>query len=107
MAVSPADHRFAPLSRKFQNASVLLAWPHAVYFQSVDRPTVAGKQFRDRNCLRSRFPGNERMVQGDQATASRESFKQFVVSSTPRSRLNSNVRFLDFTLRHATHSQVK
>ncbi len=52
-------------------------------------------------------PGDERMVQDDQAAAGGEGFKQFVVASTPRSRLNSSVRFLDFTLGQVTHSQMK
>ena len=47
------------------------------------------------------------MIQDDQAAASRERFEQFVVAFTPRCRLNSSVRFLDFTLRHVTQSQVK
>src|SRR5579863_7198386 len=107
MAVSSADHRLAPLAGKFQDVIVLLAWPHAVHLQSMNRPAVAGEQVRDRNCPRSRSPGDERMIQNDEAAAGSEGFKQFVVASAPRSRLNSSVRFLDFTLRHVTYSQVK
>ena len=47
------------------------------------------------------------MVQDDQAAAGGEGFKQFVVASTPRGRLNSSVRFVDSTLGQSTHSQVK
>src|ERR1700728_752054 len=107
MAVSPADHRFPPLPGKFQDAIVLLARPHPVDFQSMNRPAVAGEQFRGGNYLCSRSPREQRMVKDDQTAAGREGFKQLVVASAARSRLNLCVRFLHSTLRQVTHSQVK
>ena len=99
MAVAPSDHRLAPLPGEFQNASIFLAPPHSVYFESMNRPAVTGKQVRDGNFLGPWCPSDKRVIQDDQAAARGESLKQFVVASAPRSRLNSTVRLIDSTLR--------
>src|SRR5262249_42185061 len=107
MTVSPADHRLAPLLGKFENAIVLLARPHPVYFQCMDRPAVPGKQIRGRNRLCSRPPRDERMVQDDQAAAGREDLEQLVVAPVSCGRLNLRVYPLNSALGQMTNSQVK
>src|SRR5579871_1412089 len=107
MAVTAADDRFPPLLGQFENPIVLLARPHPVYLQSVNRPTVTGEQIRDGNRLCSRCPRHQRVVQDDQATASRKDLKQLIVPFAPGSGLNLYVRFLRSTLRQMKDSQMK
>src|SRR5690348_1932761 len=107
MAIASAHYWLAPLTGEFQNAVVLLALPHPVYFQSMNRPAVPSEEVCKRNRFRSRSPGDKRVIQNDKAAAGGERFKQFVVASAAGGRLNSSVRFVDFTLGQAAETQVK
>src|SRR6202522_140935 len=88
MAVSSADDWLVPLAGKLENAIILSPRTHPVAFQSMNRPAVAGEQFFGGNRLRPGRPGDERVIQNDQAAAGCENLKQFIVASTPRRRLN-------------------
>src|ERR1700757_2532370 len=107
MAIASAHHRLSPPAGEFENAVVLLASPHPVHFQCMNRPAVTSEEVCNGNRFRSRSPRDERVVQDDQAATGGERFEQFVVASAAGGRLNSTVRLIDSTLGQAAKPQVK